>query len=223
VHSRIAIAVFIKAPYPGQVKTRLAKDIGEQAAVQLYRCFVQDVLSSVNTLGQDCLLFYSPPAAGQELQEWLGPIYQYYPQCNGDLGDRMAAAFQQGFSLGYDGMLLLGSDAPDLPCSILENAVQQLQQEMVVIGPSEDGGYYSLGFTQNNFCSVIFQDIPWSTSDVYALTLERLTQANRSVHVLPQWLDIDVLDHLRKFYYRNLSNHSSTAISYLKKNKISVN
>lgn len=218
--TRIAIAVFIKAPHPGHVKTRLAQAIGDEHAVQLYRCFVQDVLTTVQTLEQDCLIFYSPPEAQQVLQDWLGSTYQYYPQQGEDLGDRMANAFQQGFSLEYDGLLLLGSDAPDLPCSILAEAIQQLQQGNAVIGPSKDGGYYTLGFIPATFCEGVFQKMPWSTPEVYALTLERFVQLNCNVYSLPQWSDIDTVGDLQAFYQRNSTTQNSVAMTYLKESNI---
>jgi uncharacterized protein len=215
--SPIAIAVFVKAPYPGQVKTRLAREIGVEQATELYRCFVQDILATVSAVEEDCLIFFSPAHGQEMLQDWLGNGYAYYPQQGEDLGDRMAKAFQEGFRVGYKGLLLLGSDAPDIPQSILAEAIHGLQRGQSVIGPSQDGGYYAIGFTPETFCPVIFEPMPWSTAEVYPLTLQRFAQAGCDVHTLPPWSDIDVLEDLRAFFQRNHRVGSpSTAIAYLK-------
>jgi uncharacterized protein len=215
--SPIAIAVFVKAPYPGQVKTRLAREIGIEPATELYRCFTQDVLATVCATGMDCLIFFSPAHGQQMLQAWLGSGLAYYPQQGGDLGDRMVNAFREGFRLGYGGILLLGSDAPDLPPTILQEAIHGLQQGKSVIGPSRDGGYYAIGFTQQTFCPAVFEEIPWSTGEVYSLTLQRFAQAGYAVNALPLWSDIDVAEDLRAFLQRHPETESaSAALTYLK-------
>lgn len=208
----------MKAPYPGQVKTRLAREIGVEQATELYRCFVQDILATVSAVDMDGLIFFSPAHAQGMLQDWLGSGYAYYPQQGEDLGDRMANAFQEGFRLGYEGLLLLGSDAPDIPVAILTEAIHGLQQGQSVIGPSRDGGYYAIGFTPETFCAAIFEPMPWSTAEVYPLTLQRFAQAGCAAHTLPLWSDIDVLEDLRAFFQRNHGGgRTSTAIAYLKK------
>jgi uncharacterized protein len=196
------IIIFVKAPYPGQVKTRLAKSIGDRQAAQLYRCFTEDVLATVESLGLDTLIFFAPATEAACLQYWLGEHQCYIPQQGTHLGDRMAAAFRHSFSLGYQRVLILGSDSPDLPHAFLVEALEALQQQ-AVIGPSEDGGYYTLGFTPSTFCPAVFGTLPWSTPQVYPQTLEILKQQSCPVHVLPAWTDIDTLDDLRQFYNRH--------------------
>jgi uncharacterized protein len=196
------IIIFVKAPHPGQVKTRLAKSIGDRQAAQLYRCFTEDVLATVESLGLGTLIFFAPATEEACLKDWLGEHHRYIPQQGTHLGDRMAAAFHHSFSLGYERVLILGSDSPDLPRAFLVEALEALQQR-AVIGPSEDGGYYTLGFTPSTFCPAVFGPLPWSTPQVYPQTLEILKQQSCPVHVLPAWTDIDTLDDLRQFYNRH--------------------
>jgi uncharacterized protein len=211
------ILVFLKAPYPGQVKTRLGKFIGDAAAAQLYQYFVEDVLTTIDALGVNSLIFFSPIDGLSMLRSWLGFHRTYIPQQGDNLGDRMAHAFRTSFGLGYRQVLIVGSDSPDLPSAYLQEALEVLQQDKAVIGPSEDGGYYTLGFTPNTFCPEVFQDMPWSTSQVYPLTLERLKHNAHSIRILPTWSDIDTLNDLWAFYHRHLSEQPlSLSLSYLR-------
>jgi uncharacterized protein len=209
------ILVFVKAPHPGQVKTRLAKSIGDHQAAQLYRCFTEDVLDIVEGLDLDSLIFFAPAEDETFLKAWLGEHRSYISQQGTHLGERMAAAFRHSFSLGYERVLIMGSDSPDLPSAFLREALEALQQQ-AVIGPSEDGGYYTLGFTPSNFCPQVFGALPWSTPQVYPQTLEILKKYSCPVHVLPSWTDIDTFDDLRWFYHRHWakvnSNRSLTHI-----------
>jgi uncharacterized protein len=196
------IIIFVKAPRPGQVKTRLAKSIGDRQAAQLYRCFTEDVLATVESLGLDTLIFFAPATEEVCLKTWLGEHRSYVPQQGMHLGDRMAAAFRHSFSLGYQRVLILGSDSPDLPRAFLVEALAALQQQ-AVIGPSKDGGYYTIGFTPSTFCPAVFGALPWSTPQVYSQTLDVLNQHSCPVHILPAWTDIDTFDDLHQFYHRH--------------------
>jgi uncharacterized protein len=177
--------------------------VGDRQAVQLYRRFTEDVLDTVDSLDLCSLIFFAPATEKAFLNDWLGKHRSYIPQQGTHLGERMAAAFRHSFSLGYERVLILGSDSPDLPCPFLTDALEALQQQQAVIGPSEDGGYYTLGFTPSTFCPAVFGALPWSTPQVYAQTLEILNQHSCPVHVLPPWTDIDTLEDLRQFCHRH--------------------
>ncbi len=188
-------------PQPGRVKTRLAATIGSEHAVALYQCFVQDVLATLHLEPTwDLLIFYAPAEAAPV--PWLGEQYRYVAQQGQDLGERMAHGFRHAFSLGYASALILGSDSPDLPWAYVQQACQALANEQVVIGPSQDGGYYTLGFTRHNFEPTVFAHMPWSTATVFTQTCDRLAAQSGSVLVLPTWFDIDTLADLRQFYHR---------------------
>jgi uncharacterized protein len=208
--------VFVKAPHPGQVKTRLGKSVGDRQAAQLYRCFTEDVLDTVESLDLDSLIFFAPAEDEAFLKTWLGEHRNYIPQRGTHLGDRMAAAFRHSFSLGYQRVLILGSDGPDLPRAFLVEALEALQQQ-AVIGPSEDGGYYTLGFTPSTFCPAVFGKLPWSTPQVYPQTLEIFKKYSCPFHALPAWTDIDTLDDLRRFYRRHRQKaNSNRSLAYIR-------
>lgn len=200
---RPCVVIFVKAPCPGQVKTRLAQAVGQTHAVELYRCFGQDVVATVDHLDVDSAIFFTPSEGLEAIKDWLGPERRYCAQQGQTLGDRMAHAFGESFRWGSPATLILGSDSPDLPSAILQQALEGLRSQYTPIGPTEDGGYYTLGFTPTTFCPEVFIDMPWSTAAVYALTHQTLQQQQHSIAVLPRWTDIDTRDDLWRFYQRH--------------------
>jgi uncharacterized protein len=219
------ILVFIKAPLPGQVKTRLGKCIGNTEAVQLYQYFVEDVLTTIDALSVDRLIFFTPSNCLSMLQSWLGFHRTYIPQQGDSLGDRMANAFRTSFDLGYQQVLIVGSDSPDLPSSYLLEGLEAMQKGNAIVGPSEDGGYYTLGFTPTTFCPDVFQDMPWSTSQVYPLTLEKLKHNALNIQILPTWSDIFAIVQMVFFnilWGRNaLRPHKVHQVHQIQQNQIS--
>jgi hypothetical protein len=211
------ILVFIRAPEEGFVKTRLAAAIGAAAACQLYRAFVLDLLETLTAIPReatgDLLLCHDPPDAGERLAAWLGRGYANAPQRGADLGTRMKNAVHASFSEGYDRVLLLGSDIPDLPASIVREAFAALEREDAVIGPCPDGGYYLIGFRSGRFLPEVFGGMAWGTGAVLERTLACLNAHRRRVRVLPPWRDIDTiedLDALRERHPDDAFRHSRT-------------
>lgn len=212
--SKFCLLAFVKSPVPGTVKSRLGRVIGYEQAASLYRCFARDLLSTTQKLDLDQLIFFAPADAQTSVSKWLGEHHQYFPQVGEDLGERMAHAFTTSFAMGYTGALITGSDSPDLPLSYLETGLQALKQQQVVIGPSDDGGYYTLGFTPETFTPAVFQDIPWSTSTVFEQTMQILS--SHPVYQLPTWYDVDTVEDLRHFQQRlQKSQHQTESMVYL--------
>lgn len=197
--SNSCILLFVKAPQPGQVKSRLAKSIGQTHATQLYENFGLDLLACLGHLSSEVIIFFTPEAAATQVKTWLGK-HHYQPQSGQDLGERLHNAFESTFKLGFERVLVIGSDSPDLPVTILQTALEALQNHEVVIGPSEDGGYYALGFSRPGFLPAVFEDISWSTQTVFAQTLSCLQHHQRKLLQLPVWYDVDTLEDLQKFH-----------------------
>lgn len=197
------VLVFIRAPERGAVKTRLAASIGQEHAVGLYSCFVEDILAMLDTLEVDVVCCYLPADAETDLLDWLGPHRAYAPQRGNDLGQRMAGAFRGVFRNGVSKAVLIGSDSPDLGPDLIEQALGELTRHDVVIGPSCDGGYYLLGFTADGFLPEVFENVDWGTDRVFSQTLGVLNQRQRDVFVLPQWHDIDTRSDLDNLIDRN--------------------
>ena len=153
------ILLFVKSPARGQVKTRLAADIGEDAAVGLYRCFVEDLVSTVGTLDAGLRLCFHPPETKQHFLQWLGEQHSYIPQTGDGLGERLKNAFTDAFEQGFSKVVAIGSDSPDLPESFLRQAFEELDSHDAVVGPSSDGGYYLIGFSEGSFAPGTFERV----------------------------------------------------------------
>ncbi len=115
----------------------------------------------------------------------------------------MYHSITQAFTAGYDPVVLIGSDTPDLPAPILEQAYTALESADVILGPALDGGYYLVGCNKNRFPPAMFTGIPWSTSDVLTTTLHILKHHHRTVALLPTHRDIDTPDDLADLIRRH--------------------
>lgn len=197
------LIIFAREPIPGEVKTRLAEEIGDQAAASLYETMLWDVLKTVRQLNDVETVVYW--ACAEESLPLLAERYRCSSrrQSQGDLGQRMQRAFEEMFADGCERCCIIGSDAPDLPLSYILEAYRLLtgQQTDVVIGPSRDGGYYLLGMRQ--VWPRLFTDIPWGSAAVFERSLEAARNAGLAAALLPEWQDIDTAEDLHAFQERN--------------------
>lgn len=188
---------FMKSPEKGKVKSRLACVIGDEPAANLYRDFVAQMLSTLRRGGFPFYICFYPKNALKGLKEWLGDQHHYIPQKGKDLGERMRNGFIDAFAMGFKRVVLIGSDIPDLPLEFIEEAFTSLKEKNAVIGPSYDGGYYLIGFTDKAFSPKAFDGMAWSSEKVFDETMKVLKQLNQSVHILPYRRDIDTIEDLR--------------------------
>jgi uncharacterized protein len=211
------ILFFVKYPEPGHVKTRLSKAIGPVDSAELYRRFALDMLDGLRESRFPLLIFFYPDIRAREVRDWLGEDHPYSPQKGKDLGERMSFAFQDVFGKGYKRVVLLGSDTPDLPASILQEAMESLQHRTSVIGPTLDGGYYLIGFQKEAFCPDIFKGVPWGGKTVFRETLSILHLHRNNPYVLPAWRDVDDLEDLKALGQRTKGSDfsGSRTASYL--------
>lgn len=185
--------LFVKHPVAGRVKTRLAEDLGPELAAEAYAAFVADLVERFRRTGERRVLCYTP--AGQEAEQYFQSRaqsdYLLWLQPGVDLGERMARFFREHLRQPADRVVLIGSDSPTLPREYVEQAFALLQTADCVLGPATDGGYYLIG--QRGVCRPIFEDISWSTSEVLAQTICRITAAGASLSLLPPWYDVDAV------------------------------
>jgi uncharacterized protein len=199
---RICLLLFAKYPDPGRVKTRLARHVGPENAAALARCFLIDELQTLLKMELPILLFHDPPESGPAFGMLTEGRCSSYPQQGIDLGERMAHAFEKAFSLGHPAALLVGSDLPDLPLTHLEEAVAALIDGKAVLGPALDGGYYLIGFPREQFLPQLFEEMRWSSPEVFSHTLEKFAEHGKEVHLLPPWQDMDTVADLENFRSR---------------------
>ncbi len=215
------ILLFIRVPVRGKIKSRLALAIGNDAALELYKNFVLDIIDTIEHSGYPFRIFFHPHDSGVPLTSWLGHHHHYMPQGGNDLGQNMERAFGQIFTEGFTSAVLLGSDIPDLTPVVLHEAIESLRSNDVVMGPAADGGYYLIGCNRDTFLPNIFHGIAWGTNTVFAETLSIVKRASLRVHLVPEWQDVDTQDDLKSLFERNRNTafDKSRTMAYLMKNR----
>ena len=205
------IAVMAKASKPGLTKTRLVPPLTATEAAQFNTAFLQDVSGNLLSAGRDAqvrgYMAYGPPGSQQffidTLPAEIGLIECWYP----NFGDCLFKAIEALFAAGHESAVVLNSDSPTLPTSLLIETARTLAQpgDRAVLGPATDGGYYLLGLKRPH--RRMFEDIDWSTERVARQTLERADEIGLPVHRLPAWYDVDDAAALRRLHGELFDGH----------------
>ena len=185
------IIVFVKNPRLGSVKTRLAKSIGDNNALKIYLDLITHTHKVLVRLNYNCAVYYSDQIENNDL--WCESNFIKYQQTGQTLGERMYDAFKNSFRKGYERVIIIGSDLPDLSTNLLQNAFKKLSENDYIIGPSKDGGYYLLGMKQFN--EYLFKNKKWSTDSVLKDTIKDIEHDN--IGFLPALNDIDTFEDLK--------------------------
>jgi rSAM/selenodomain-associated transferase 1 len=187
-----ALAIMAKAPRPGKVKTRLAPPLTLEQSAALNICFLRDTAANIASVeGAAGLICYTPIGDEEAFDSLLPDTFSLIPQRGDGFGERLLCAAQDILACGFGAVCLIDSDSPTLPNTSLQAAVHALMQEgdRVVIGGSDDGGYYLIGLKQPH--AAVFDRITWSTATVYRETLDRAAEAQLTLVELPLWYDVD--------------------------------
>ncbi|HJR04495.1 MAG TPA: TIGR04282 family arsenosugar biosynthesis glycosyltransferase [Methylomirabilota bacterium] len=196
----VGLAIMAKAPRVGAVKTRLCPPLRAPEAAELARCFLLDAIERVRMVaGARPIMAYAPIEAHGQFEE-AAPGFALIPQRGGDLGERQLGLIEDTLALGLQAALVIGTDSPTLPRENLDEAVSLVMARDVdvVLGPTEDGGYYLIGMRVPH--PGLFEDMPWSTPAVLGRTLDRAQRLGLRVACLPTWFDVDTgadLERLR--------------------------
>lgn len=204
----VHLAIFAKYWEPGKVKTRLAKKLGDSLACEVYIIFLKYLLKQYSEFGDGRAVIFTPRETETLFREAVSPHWDLCAQENGDLGVRMRCFFERFSNDPQRKNILIGSDTPDLPPSIVRQAANALDEVPVVIGPSADGGYYLIAVRGN--VPDIFSGIPWSTEQVLELTLAKLKQQDIPFRMLPELKDVDEWEDLQRLI-GNLSGSDAHA------------
>ena len=186
------IIIFARNPKLGKVKTRLAKTIGDFAALETYKILMKHTANVVEKSNAEKIVFYSEYIDNNDV--WAKIKCKKVKQSEGDLGEKMQTAFEYAFELGYKKIVIIGSDVYSLKTEHIDSAFTQLETHDVVIGPAHDGGYYLLGL--NFIIPELFEQKKWGTSSVLENTLADLNELN--VTLLEPLNDIDTYEDLKK-------------------------
>ena len=218
VAARRAVIVMAKRPVAGNTKTRLTPALSPQQAADMYERLLLDTLANVQAR-DDCTTIIAIDAA--ESADYFTTIASSAPQLEqiGDaLGDRLNTVLTAGLSEGYAAVFALSSDSPDLPASHLDDAFAALDRDDVdvVVGPTEDGGYYLIGWKQP--WATMVTDVKMSTPDVLADTLAIASGLGAKVHLAPRWYDIDDPVDLDRLRTASTATRAPQSLAYLTEN-----
>ena len=184
--SKNLLIVFTRNPELGKVKTRLSKTVGNATALKIYIFLLERTRDIAVQVSADKAVYYSVKVRENDI--WDANNFQKHQQVGEDLGIRMLHAFKNGFKAGYEKVMIIGSDLYDLTAETIENAFMALENNEVVIGPAEDGGYYLLGM--NSLEEKVFKNKDWGKQTVRKDTLEDLK--DKKVFLLGELNDVDV-------------------------------
>ena len=190
--SSTALVIFVRNPVLGQVKTRLAKGIGNERALAIYLQLLQHTLEITRDLSFRKFIYYADEVSDYDL--WSVPGYTKRKQNGNDLGERMLNSFKELFDQGFTQIMIIGSDCLQLQTEHLQEAVVLLESSAAVIGPASDGGYYLLGLTK--LYPDLFVNKPWSTDQVFAKTIDDFNNQGISFALLEELSDIDDITDL---------------------------
>jgi rSAM/selenodomain-associated transferase 1 len=199
-HNRVpagltALAVMTKAPQAGRVKTRLTPPLSPEEAAALNICFLRDTAAAISRTASSAMALgvavYTPPGSEAAYSEILPEDFILVPQREGGFGERLSAAIDDLLQLGFDAVCLINSDSPTVPDTAFAQAVEFLSNrgDCIVLGPSDDGGYYLIGLRKNH--RRLFEQIDWSTDRVLEQTVAAAREINLPIRLLPAWYDVD--------------------------------
>lgn len=194
------LLIFGREPVPGLVKTRLAKDVGNEAAAALYHLMLHNVIEGVVWPQYDIVLCKTPESSEAFFKAIL-PSAIIRDQQEGDLGERMSAAFKSGFASGYTRICLIGTDCPAISSSDIIRAFDLLGYFELVLGPSSDGGYYLVGLSV--FHPELFAGISWGTDKVFPETVGKARLLGIDYGCLATRADIDDITGLKGYMLNN--------------------
>jgi hypothetical protein len=190
-----ALAVMTKAPQAGRVKTRLTPPLSPEEAAALNTCFLRDTAAAISLAVSSSSAVgvgvYTPVGAEAAYSQILPQEFVLVPQRGDKFGERLLAATDDLLQLGFSALCLIDSDSPTVPATAFAQAIEYLSrdEDSVVLGPSDDGGYYLIGLKKPRH--ELFDPIDWSTERVLEQTIRAASEIDLPVHLLPTWYDID--------------------------------
>jgi hypothetical protein len=187
-----ALVVMARYPQAGTTKTRLARILGDETTLALYRAFLIDLAAHFAGAACDLYWAYTPPEV--DYASFIHALIPHqarhhsFPQQGGDLGERLQHAFRWTYRRGYRATILISSDSPHITNELIVQAGQALLEADVVLGPADDGGYYLIAMREPHD---VFSMIPMSTSLVAAQTIARAGELGLTVRLIPSLFDVD--------------------------------
>ena len=194
-----SLIIFTRYPEVGKTKTRLIPALGEEGAAKLQKKLTEDTIQKLSEVPVQFRVYFS--GGNEELmKQWLGNHYCYYPQSEGNLGDKLIAALTETFSEEVEKVVIIGIDCPDLDASLINQAFSELSDQDLVLGKAEDGGYYLIGL--RDCIPELFQGITWGTDQVLRETVAIAEKLELKISYLPLLNDIDTPEDLEQLNFK---------------------
>ncbi len=185
------LIIFTRYPTPGKAKKRLIPVLGPEKAAQLQRKMSEETLRKAKKLKNIfpvSITVFHEGGSRLEMEKWLGNI-AIEKQKGIDLGDKMIDAFDKAFNSKAENVVIIGSDCPDISGDIIRKAFTLLEDNDLVLGPAEDGGYYLIGLCSKE--NSLFCDVNWGSEHVLKQTEKKAEESGLSVAYLEELKDID--------------------------------
>ncbi len=192
------LLLFVKNTELGKVKTRLAKTIGAEKALYIYKALLHHTSTISAKVSALRKVYYTNFIASND--EFESSKFEKRLQASGDLGDKMYAGIKESFGERAEKVVVIGSDCYEINESIIEKAFESLSNFDYVLGPAKDGGYYLIGMKERN--KAVFENMVWSTENVLLDTILCIKEQNKTYFLLPTLTDVDEekdLGELRNF------------------------
>jgi rSAM/selenodomain-associated transferase 2/rSAM/selenodomain-associated transferase 1 len=199
---RDRLIVFTRFPEPGKTKTRLIPALGRQGAAELQRQMTEHVISTVEkTLPPSELTLEVRHEGGSAdlMRSWLGMQFIYRAQGSGDIGLRMARAFEEAFQSETERVVIIGSDIPGISADLIRRAFEELKKNDLVLGTAKDGGYYLIGMQRAaapEAIAPLFSGIKWGSREVISQTLSTAKALGLRFALLEKLADVDRIEDL---------------------------
>jgi len=188
--SEKTLIIFTRYPEKGKTKTRLIPAIGAEKAAKFQKLMTENTLKKAEKLDPNIRVKIYYAGGNQTLmEEWLGDKWEFIPQAEGDLGERMFSAIESNFNITGMPVIVIGIDCQSLTVDFLEKAFLAMDNHDLVIGEAKDGGYYLIGLKEP--VKYLFKNMKWGTNTVYQDTLNIAKNYNLSIFNLPILADID--------------------------------
>lgn len=184
---REVVLIFARNLRYGEVKTRLAATAGDEVAFAVYKELLKYTQTITQNVAADKIVFFSNNIEADDI--WGDEAFNKQIQSGNDLGERMQNAFAYAFENGYEKAIIIGTDCFELTPAIITEALDQLKNHDVVIGPATDGGYYLLGMKK--MYRKIFEVKTWSSSSVFKDTMNTIDKLQLSCYQLEILNDVD--------------------------------
>ena len=217
VRGQCALAVMTKAPQAGQVKTRLIPPLTPDEAAELNKSFLRDTTSTISSAAMTNLAcgiaVYTPIGTEAVYDDILPPDFILLPQRGDYFGERLYFAAEDLFRCGFESVCLIDSDSPTVTAKSFSRAIELLSSgsDHIVLGPSDDGGYYLIGF--NKLHSELFEQIDWSTDVVLNQTKQSARKIGLDVKLLTSGYDVDDAGSLRRLCNELLADTAPTSVA----------